>query len=109
MVTLLPKLPDLFRRAGDFVDTSEGVGVVHMAPGFGEDDQRVQEGLELAGEQHVDQGDRQEEGQAEAAELVGAVLLVPDIVQWRSDNAAHTSDRMAGHTNGFKQFRLRTS
>ena len=27
--------------AGDFVDTSEGTGVVHMAPGFGEDDQRV--------------------------------------------------------------------
>ena len=35
--------------AGDFVDTSEGVGVVHMAPGFGEDDQRVCEanGIEL--------------------------------------------------------------
>ncbi|MEK9579413.1 MAG: isoleucine--tRNA ligase [Acidimicrobiaceae bacterium] len=27
--------------AGDFIDTSEGTGVVHMAPGFGEDDQRV--------------------------------------------------------------------
>jgi len=27
--------------AGDFVDTSEGTGVVHMAPAFGEDDQRV--------------------------------------------------------------------
>ena len=26
---------------GDFIDTSEGTGVVHMAPGFGEDDQRV--------------------------------------------------------------------
>ncbi len=35
--------------AGDFVDTTEGVGVVHMAPGFGEDDQRVCEanGIEL--------------------------------------------------------------
>jgi isoleucyl-tRNA synthetase len=35
--------------AGDFVDTSEGVGIVHMAPGFGEDDQRVCEahGIEL--------------------------------------------------------------
>jgi isoleucyl-tRNA synthetase len=29
--------------AGDFVDTSEGTGVVHIAPGFGEDDQRVAE------------------------------------------------------------------
>ncbi len=26
---------------GDFIDTSEGTGVVHMAPGFGEDDQQV--------------------------------------------------------------------
>ena len=33
---------DAFRIvAGDFVDTAEGTGVVHMAPGFGEDDQRV--------------------------------------------------------------------
>ncbi len=27
--------------AGDFVTTDEGTGIVHMAPGFGEDDQRV--------------------------------------------------------------------
>jgi len=26
---------------GDFIDTTDGTGVVHMAPGFGEDDQRV--------------------------------------------------------------------
>lgn len=41
---------DAFRvLAGDFVDTAEGTGVVHMAPGFGEDDQRVCEsnGIEL--------------------------------------------------------------
>src|SRR5690606_33685453 len=33
----------------DFVDTAEGTGVVHLAPGFGEDDQRVCEanGIEL--------------------------------------------------------------
>ncbi len=29
--------------AADFVDTSEGTGVVHIAPGFGEDDQRIGE------------------------------------------------------------------
>jgi isoleucyl-tRNA synthetase len=35
--------------AGAFVDTAEGTGVVHMAPGFGEDDQKVCEanGIEL--------------------------------------------------------------
>jgi isoleucyl-tRNA synthetase len=42
--------PQCFRvLAGDFVDTAEGTGVVHMAPGFGEDDQKVCEanGIEL--------------------------------------------------------------
>ena len=42
--------PNAFRIvAGDFVTTQEGTGVVHMAPGFGEDDQRVcqEEGIEL--------------------------------------------------------------
>jgi isoleucyl-tRNA synthetase len=34
--------PNAFRvLAGDFVTTDEGTGTVHMAPGFGEDDQRV--------------------------------------------------------------------
>ncbi|HWJ97735.1 MAG TPA: class I tRNA ligase family protein, partial [Acidimicrobiales bacterium] len=34
--------PDSFRvLAGDFIDTTEGTGVVHIAPGFGEDDQRI--------------------------------------------------------------------
>ena len=26
---------------GDFIDTDEGTGIVHIAPGFGEDDQRI--------------------------------------------------------------------
>tara|TARA_Y100001970_G_scaffold7782_1_gene8903 strand:+ start:236 stop:3286 length:3051 start_codon:yes stop_codon:yes gene_type:complete len=39
---------DAFRvLAADFVDTSEGTGVVHMAPGFGEDDQFVCEANEI--------------------------------------------------------------
>ena len=34
--------PNAFRvLSGDFVSTEDGTGVVHMAPGFGEDDQRV--------------------------------------------------------------------
>ena len=34
--------PNAFRVLGvDFVSTDEGTGVVHMAPGFGEDDQRA--------------------------------------------------------------------
>ncbi|MCK5945595.1 MAG: isoleucine--tRNA ligase [Planctomycetes bacterium] len=42
--------PNSFRvLPGEFVDTTEGTGVVHMAPGFGEDDQKVCEanGIEL--------------------------------------------------------------
>ena len=42
--------PNSFRvLAGDFVTTEDGTGVVHLAPGFGEDDQRVCEaaGIEL--------------------------------------------------------------
>jgi isoleucyl-tRNA synthetase len=34
--------------AGDFVSTEDGTGVVHMAPGFGEDDQRVCEANGIA-------------------------------------------------------------
>jgi isoleucyl-tRNA synthetase len=34
--------------AGDFVNTDDGTGVVHMAPGFGEDDQRVSEANGIA-------------------------------------------------------------
>ncbi|MCB0959758.1 MAG: isoleucine--tRNA ligase [Acidimicrobiales bacterium] len=41
--------PDSFRvLAGDFLDTEEGTGVVHLAPGFGEDDQRVCEAAGIA-------------------------------------------------------------
>ena len=40
--------PRSFRvLAGDFVDTTEGTGVVHLAPGFGEDDQRVCEAADI--------------------------------------------------------------
>ena len=34
--------------AGDFVSTEDGTGVVHMAPGFGEDDQRLCEANGIA-------------------------------------------------------------
>ncbi len=46
--------PDAFRVVGgDFVSTADGTGLVHIAPGFGEDDFRVghQEGVDML--QHV--------------------------------------------------------
>lgn len=48
---LLPYFSDhrnAFRvLSADFVDTTEGTGVVHMAPGFGEDDQNVCEANQI--------------------------------------------------------------
>ena len=38
----------------DFVDTADGTGVVHIAPGFGEDDQRVGKDAGIAGVTPVD-------------------------------------------------------
>ncbi len=42
--------------SADFVDTSDGTGIVHMAPGFGEDDQQVCEanGIEIGDAVPVD-------------------------------------------------------
>ncbi|MEO6121099.1 MAG: class I tRNA ligase family protein, partial [Acidimicrobiales bacterium] len=44
--------------AGDFVNTTEGTGVVHLAPGFGEDDQRVCEANDIAVVVPIDQAAR---------------------------------------------------
>jgi isoleucyl-tRNA synthetase len=42
ILPFLADTPNAFRvLAGDFVTTEDGTGVVHMAPGFGEDDQNV--------------------------------------------------------------------
>ena len=43
---LFPYFQDLDAQAfriiaGDFIEMDEGTGVVHIAPGFGEDDQRI--------------------------------------------------------------------
>ena len=48
--------PGAFRVLGaDFVSTAEGTGVVHLAPGFGEDDQRACEAAGIALVVPVDQ------------------------------------------------------
>jgi isoleucyl-tRNA synthetase len=73
--------PNSFRvLAGDFVDTAEGTGVVHLAPGFGEDDQRVceAEGIEL-----VVPVDEQGRFTAEVPEWAGVNVFEanPDIIR----------------------------
>jgi len=63
--------PDSFRvLAADFVDTEEGTGVVHLAPGFGEDDQRVCEANGISVLVPVD-----DEGRYTA-----------DVVEWAGEN-----------------------
>jgi len=73
--------PDSFRvLAGDFIDTDEGTGVVHIAPGFGEDDQRVGNAAGIALVVPVD-----EKGQFtdEVAEWAGVNVFEanPDIIR----------------------------
>ena len=74
--------PDSFRIIpADFVDTSEGTGVVHIAPGFGEDDQRI-------GEEH------------------GIGLVVPvdesgrftdDVPEWAGENVLEANPAIIRH------------
>ncbi|MGI9621651.1 MAG: isoleucine--tRNA ligase [Acidimicrobiales bacterium] len=77
--TYTPLLPyfeqrsDAFRvLAADFVDTEEGTGVVHMAPGFGEDDQRIckENGIEIGAAIPVDDQGR----------------FTDDVVEWAGQN-----------------------
>ena len=58
--------------AGDFVTTEDGTGVVHMAPGFGEDDQRV---CEAAGIPLVVPVDEQGRFTAEVPEYAGTQVF----------------------------------
>jgi isoleucyl-tRNA synthetase len=52
-------VPGAFRvLAGDFVSTDDGTGTVHIAPGFGEDDQRVSEANDIPVRVPVDEHGR---------------------------------------------------
>ncbi|MBV9255738.1 MAG: isoleucine--tRNA ligase, partial [Actinobacteria bacterium] len=65
--------PGAFRvLAGDFVTTDDGTGTVHMAPGFGEDDQRV---CEAAGITTVVPVDHQGKFTSEVPPYAGTVVF----------------------------------
>ena len=73
--------PDSFRvLAGDFIDTEEGTGVVHLAPGFGEDDQRVCEAAGISLVVPVDEKGRFTE---EVADWAGVNVFEanPDVIR----------------------------
>ncbi len=78
---------DAFRIVdADFVDTTEGTGVVHMAPGFGEDDQTTCEaaGIEIGDVVPVDDQGR---FTAEVADWVGLNVFDanPEIIKHLKD------------------------
>ncbi len=67
--------------AGDFIDTAEGTGVVHMAPGFGEDDQRI------AGEAGI--------GMVVPVDDSGR--FTPDVVDWAGENVLEANTGIIRH------------
>ena len=74
--------PNSFRiLAGDFIDTSEGTGVVHLAPGFGEDDQRVCEAAGIDLVVPVDDAGR----------------FTDDVVEWAGENVFDANPSVIRH------------
>ncbi|MDG2026861.1 MAG: isoleucine--tRNA ligase [Acidimicrobiales bacterium] len=67
--------------AGDFIDTEEGTGVVHMAPGFGEDDQRVGEEAGIGMVVPVDDAGR----------------FTEDVVEWAGQNVLEANPDIIRH------------
>ncbi len=78
---------DAFRvLEADFVDTSEGTGIVHMAPGFGEDDQIVCEsnGIEIRDAVPVDEQGR----------------FTADVSGWAGENVFEANPGIIQHLKG---------
>jgi isoleucyl-tRNA synthetase len=82
---LLPyfaETPNSFRVIpADFVDTSEGTGVVHVAPGFGEDDQRI-------GEEH---------GIGLVVPVDDAGRFTDDVPEWAGENVLEANPAIIKH------------
>jgi isoleucyl-tRNA synthetase len=75
---------DAFRvLAADFVDTAEGTGIVHIAPGFGEDDQAVSEsnGIPIGTAVPVDDQGR----------------FTDDVVEWAGQNVFEANPDIIRH------------
>ncbi len=72
-------------HAGDFVTTEEGTGIVHIAPGFGEDDYNLLKGSELPVVVPIDGGAR---FTAEIPDFEGLQVKEADkkIIAWLKDH-----------------------
>jgi len=66
---------------GDFIDTAEGTGVVHMAPGFGEDDQRIVGEAGIGMVVPVDDSGR----------------FTDDVVEWAGENVLEANSSIIKH------------
>jgi isoleucyl-tRNA synthetase len=73
--------------AGDFIDTAEGTGVVHMAPGFGEDDQRV----------------CQEAGIGMVVPVDDSGRFTDDVPEWAGENVLEANSGIIKHLRGTGQ------
>ncbi len=82
MLPYFADTPNAFRILGaDFVGTGDGTGVVHIAPGFGEDDQRVGEENDIALVVPVD-----DEGRFTA-----------DVPEWAGENVFDANPAVIAH------------
>lgn len=74
--------PNAFRvLAADFVDTEEGTGIVHLAPGFGEEDQRVSEEAGIPLVVPVDESGR----------------FTEDVPEWAGENVLEANTSIIRH------------
>ncbi len=71
----------------DFIDTTDGTGVVHMAPGFGEDDQRLCEEAGIGMVVPVDESGN----------------FTDDVVEWAGQNVFEASSDIVRHLRGTGQ------
>ena len=82
MLPYFADTPNAFRvLAADWVGVSDGTGVVHIAPGFGEDDQRVGEENDIALVVPVDDSGR----------------FTEDVPEWAGENVLEANSAIIAH------------
>jgi isoleucyl-tRNA synthetase len=82
MLPYFADTPNAFRILGaEFVEVGDGTGVVHIAPGFGEDDQRVGEDNDIALVVPVDDSGR----------------FTDDVPEWAGENVLEANTAIIAH------------
>ncbi len=82
---------DAFRViTGDFVTTSDGTGIVHIAPTFGADDDRVAKAAGIAPLVMIDKGGKQQPMVDKSGKFYAIEDLDPDFVRERVDTELYS-------------------